>query len=270
MIPIFFRFLKDKYLSLIIYIFSAVLFLEMYIAMFPSINTVAQDKFDILMQSFPKEIWAIIGVDPGAISFTKISSFLSMEQYSMVWPLIVIILAISLANSMMVAEVEKGTVEQILALPVQRWKVFAGRYTAAVTVLALFTFSTIYAVVPLAKMHKIDISGIGNWELSVSGFLFALTVLSIAAFFSSLFSEKSKATFATTGVMLAFYGLNIAGGLLERASWLKDYSIFHYFSGSTNLVKAEFVDGYLLFFLSISVVFAILALTRFIFRDTSV
>ncbi len=270
MIAVYLRFLKDKYWSLFLYSLSTIVFLEMYIAMFPSLNTVAQEKFDVLMQSFPKEIWAVVGVDPGAITFTKISSFLSMEQYSMVWPLIVIIFSISLANSMIATEVEKGTIEQILALPLQRWKIFVGRFTAAVSILVLYTFTTIYAVVPLAKMHKIDITGIGNWQLAVSGLLFGVTVLSIASLSSSFFSEKGKATFVTAGVILAFYGANIVGGLLESNAWIKDYSIFHYFSGSTNLVKAEFVDNYLLFFLSISVVSTVLALTRFIFRDTSV
>jgi len=270
MLSVYFRFLKDKMWSILIYAMSTIVFLEMYVALFPTFGSVAQDKINLLINSYPKEIWTVLGLDPASLNFGKITTFVATEQYSIVWPIIVVILAVSMANSMIASEVEKGTMEQTLALPLQRWKVFAGRYVAAVSLLAAFSFATIYAIVPLATMHKIDIAGMNSLPLAVSGLLFGVTVFSIAAFGSALFSEKSKSAFLTTFIVIAMYGANVVGGLKTDLSWLRDYSIFHYFNGSTNLIHGTYVDNYLLFFLGVSGVAAVLALVRFTLRDTSV
>ncbi len=270
MIAVYFRFLKDRIWSILLYIISTVAFLEMYVALFPTFGSVAMDKINVLLDSYPKEIWTVFGLDPANLNFAKISTFVASEQYSIIWPIIVIVLGISLANSMISGEVEKGTIEQTLALPLQRWKIFMGRYAASVTLLAFFAFTTVYAIVPLAKLHKINLEGMNNLPLAVSGLLFGITVFSTACLFSALFSEKSKASFSTAGIVIALYGINIVGGLKADMAYLKDYSFFHYLNGATNIVKGEYVENYLPYFLGVSAVFTILALARFIFRDTSV
>lgn len=270
MLSVYFRFMKDKMWSILLYALSTIAFLEMYVALFPTFGSVAMDKINLLLDSYPKEIWTVFGLDPSTLNFAKISTFVASEQYSIIWPIIVVVLGISLANSMIAGEVEKGTIEQTLALPLQRWKIFLGRYIASVTLLAAFTFATVYAIVPLTMLHKIDLGGMNNLPLAVSGLLFGVTILSIACLSSALFSEKSKSSFLTAGVVIAMYGINIVGGLKADLAWLKDYSFFHYLNGATNIVKGLYVDNYLQYFLAVSGVFAVLALVRFVFRDTSV
>jgi ABC-2 type transport system permease protein len=270
MLSVYFRFIKDKYLSLIVYIVSTVAFLEMYVALFPTFGSVAMDKINVLLDSYPKEIWTVFGLDPANLNFSKISTFVASEQYSIIWPIIVVVLAISLANSMISAEVENGTMEQTLALPLQRWKVFAGRYAAAVSLLAVFAFTTVYSIVPLTMIHKINLDGMNNLPLAVSGLLFGITILSIAALASALFSDKSKSSFVTAGFVIAMYGINIVGGLKADMAYLKDYSFFHYLNGATNIVKGLYVENFLQYFLTVSLIFTALALVRYIFRDTSV
>ncbi len=270
MLAVFFRTIKDKYLSLLVYITATVVFLEMYVALFPTFGNLAQDKISTLLDSYPKEIWTVIGLDPSMLNFTKIEVFVSSEQYSFIWPIIVIIFAISLANWMIAAEVEKGTIEQVISLPVSRLGLFLGRYLAGATMLAVFTFTTIYSLVPLAAIHKISLAGVDSLPLAVSGFCFALAVYSFAVFSSSLFSEKSKASFLSAGVILLSYIGNIIGGLNKDFLNLKYFSVFHYFGGGANLVKAEYVDNYLVFYLGIALVFTLFSAIRFVRRDLSV
>jgi len=109
-----------------------------------------------------------------------------------------------------------------------------------------------------------------NMPIAVSGLLFGITVLSIAALASALFSEKSKSSFVAAGVVIAMYGINIVGGLKADMAYLKDYSFFHYLNGGTNIVKGLYVENFLQYFLTVSLIFTVLALIRFMFRDTSV
>ncbi len=270
MFAIFFRTIKDRYKSLLLYIASTVVFLEMYVALFPTFGNLAQDKITTLLDSYPKEIWTVFGLDPSMLNFTKFQVFVASEQYSFIWPVIVIILAISLANGMIAGEVEKGTIEQVISLPVSRARLFLERYLAGVAMLAVFTFVTVYSVYLLAALHKISLTGIDFSYLAISGLCFSLAVYSFAAFSSSIFSEKSKASFLAVGVILLSYIANIVAGLNKDYVDIQYFSIFHYFGGGVNLVKGAFVDNFLVFYLGIAAVFGFLALVRFVRRDLSV
>lgn len=270
MIGIFQSFLKNKKYTLLGYVLGTTALLEMYVALFPTFSQVASDKLDLLIQSYPKEIWTVIGVDPNALSFSHLESFLATEQYSFVWPILMIIFAIGLANATIVSEVEKGTIEFFLAQPFSRVKFFLSRYLASATLIAAFVFATIYAVIPLAGIHNVDIKVGNNMTLAVSALLFGLAIFSLASVSSAIFSEKSKASVLSTGIILLMYVMNVLSGLKESLSDLKYYSFFHYFNGSTNFVQNQYVHNFAWFFLGVIVISTTIAAIIFSKRDISV
>lgn len=270
MFAVFFRFLNDKKKTFLVYLVSAIGLMEMYIAMFPSINIVAQDKLDLLMQSFPKEIWTLVGVDPEKLMFTKIESFISMEFYSFIWPILLITFAVSLANSAIVNEIERGNIENILSQPISRTKLFITRFLAGFSILTAFIWSSVYAIVPLVRLHNIKFSISNNVTIALSGMLFVLVVYSVAMLASSIFSEKGKASFLVTGVILVSYVLNVIAGLKENMQNLKYYSLFHYYNATTNFVDSKLIDNAVWFSLGVSVVFILVAIIYFNKRDVAV
>lgn len=267
---IFKSFVKDKKNALLGFTFGSIGFLEMYVALFPTFSTVAADKLQLLMQSYPKEIWTVIGVDPAKPIFTKIESFVAMEQFSIIWPILLVILAISLANAAVAGEIERGTAEFVISQPISRTKIFFSRYLAGLTILAVFVFASSYALVPLTKIHNIPLHAENILTVALSGFLFVWAVFSVAFLASTIFSEKGKSSFLTTGFVIISYVFNVIAGLKESLKNLQYFSVFHYYNSTTNFVDNKFVDNALWFFAGIAVVATIAALFRYTKRDIAV
>jgi ABC-2 type transport system permease protein len=270
MFPIFWRFIKDKKYIFVGYLIGSVAFLEMYVALFPSFSKVAQDKINLLMQSYPKEIWTVMGLDPAKLSFGHIESFVATEQYSFIWPILLIILAISLANAAIVSDIEKGTIELILAQPISRLKIYLSRYLAGAAILTVFVFSSVYAIIPLTKIHHVPMYCQNNLTIAISGLLLSLSIYSIAMFASSIFSDKGKVSFITAGFVILTYVLNILAGLKDALKDLKYVSFFHYYSAMTNFVDNQFVAYSFWFFMGLILAFSLLGALWFNRRDITV
>lgn len=267
MLATYLRFIKDKRSSLLGFMAGTIAFLEMYVALFPTFGKLADEKMMTLLDSYPKEIWTVMGVDPAKLSFTKIESFLAMEQFSIIWPILIVILSISLANSAFAAEIEKGTIEVLLAQPLSRLRLFLSRFLAGASLLTVFIFATSYAVLPLAAIHNIDMKAANIFPMAISGLLFALFVYALATLFSTVFSEKGKATFLTTGIIMVSYIANVASGLNKDIADIKYGSIFYYYNSTINFVDGKLVDKAPIFFLVGALIFMIAAAIRFQTRD---
>lgn len=234
MLSIFWRMLKDRKTSILVYCLSGILLLWMYIAMFPSIKEQAE-FFSEMISRYPEGLMKAFGISQD-LNFTYLENFLAMEQFSLVWPIIVMFMMISLAGSAISGEIEKGTAEILLSRPVSRLKIFFGKYFAGIFSLLVFTLTSVFAVIPLAKLHKIDYILENYVSLAIIGFLFGWAILSLAMMFSALFSEKSKTFMLSAGVLVAMYVLNVMASLKENLQDLKFLSFFHYYDYSQALI----------------------------------
>jgi len=213
MLVIFLRTIKDRRISLAIYSLAGIALLWIYVMLFPSIQAQAEG-FSELMRNYPEGFLKALGIEDG-FSFSTLESFLALEQFSFVWPIIVIFLLVSLAASGIAGEVEKGTSEIILARPVSRRNIFIGRYLAGVFTLIVFTVFSIFSIVPLAGLHGIDYALEGYVVISIMGFLFGIAVLSIAMLFSAISSERGRVYMATGGILIIMYVLNLVSALKD-------------------------------------------------------
>jgi len=62
MITIFWRAIRDRKVSLIVYMAAAMLFMWMYVAMFPSIAEQAE-AFTAVFENFPPAVFEIFGIE---------------------------------------------------------------------------------------------------------------------------------------------------------------------------------------------------------------
>jgi ABC-2 type transport system permease protein len=269
MLAFAFRMLHDKLRSFIIYSLAAVGFLEMYVALFPAIRQQAS-QFDQMLKSFPPELFKAMNMDPSTLSFATLESYLSTEYMSFLWPILAIFFAVSLANYISVAEIDKGTIETLASLPASRSRIFVERYFAGLLILAGFCAISLFGVIPLAKMHSSEYI-LGNYlTASVGSFLFIWAVYSLASLSSVLFSERSRANMLSGGVLILMYVIQIISTLKESLSDLKYLSFFHYFNGSDLLVKNVYPEYMLLALGGFAVIAVLLSLVWFNRRDLSV
>ncbi len=269
MFAIAIRMIKDKYKSLLIYCLSALAFLEMYIALFPTVKEQSA-TFEQIMKTMPPELFKVMNMDASSFSFSTMESYLSTEYMSFLWPILAIVFAISLASYIAIREVDKGTIEILCSLPISRTKIFISRYIAGIKMLAVFCIVSLLGAIPFAMLHNSDYK-IGNYVTATIGaFLFVWAVYSLATLVSMICSEKGKATMITSGVLLLMYVLNIIANLNTSLANIKYLSFFHYFNGP-ELLNKNSLATYAIFVLGgFAVVATVVAAVRFARRDLSV
>lgn len=235
MLTIILRTIKDRKVSLIIYCLAVIMFVWMYVAMYPTISRDAED-FQKAFDSYPQEIFEVFGIEE--LSFDTLEKFLAMEHYSIIFPLMLLFFLISIAGGSLAGEIDKGTIENILAKPISRLKLFFSRYLAGVISLLVFTAASVFSAIPLAMLHDVDYQGKGYLYVFALSLLFGWAIFSIAYMFSALFSEKSKVYMFTGGLFLLMYVINIASTLIEKLEDLQYLSFFYYYDYNKALMDA--------------------------------
>ena len=266
---IFWRTIKDRRIVLLIYCLGIVGFLWMYVGMFPSFAD-KKEQFNQLMQYYPKELMQAFGVTEITQIFSSLENFLAMEQFSIVWPIVVIALAVSIGGASIAGEIEAGTIETLLELPVSRIKIFFAKYLAGLVLLAIFTAVSVFAVIPLAAAYHVDYQTSHYVTTFVIGLLFAWAIMSLAFFFSVVFNSKGKAYFIPVGILIAMYVLKILSSLKDSLKDFKYSSFFYYFDANKSLIDNTIDHWSYLVFGGVIVVFTIVAVIWFSKRDIAV
>ena len=264
MLSMIWRTIRDRKLVIAIYIIVTLAFLLMYVAMFPSFAS-QQEQWDQMLKSMPPEMMKVFNLQD--YSFAHLENFLSAELYSITWPLFLIILAISTAGAAIANEIEKGTIELLLSVPISRTKLFISRYLAGALTILVFVALTIYAAIPLAKIFNIEVQIRNYSSLALTAFLFGLAIFSIAMFLSAMFSERGKVYFISAGIIVLMYVANIVATLKEKYADLRYLSFFHYFDAVKILIHNELDKVGIWVFLGVIIIFALAGLIAFEKRD---
>lgn len=237
--------------------------------MFPTFSDKAAE-FDQLMQAYPEQLLDAFGISEQADIFGSIENFLATEQYSFIWPIMVVALVVAIAGSSIAGEIESGTVEIILSQPVSRTKIFFGKYLAGVFNLLVFTLVSNFIVIPLALAYGVDYQIKSYVLVSILGFLFGLAVMSITSLFSAIFSSKGKAYFIPVGILIVMYVLQIIASLKDNLADLKYFSFFHYFDSFKALSEQKIDPHSIWVFLIVVVVMTVAAVIWFNKRDVAI
>ena len=154
MFTVFKTILKDKKMTLLAYIIGSAVFVEMYLALFPALKSQAE-MLNKLIASYPQGFMSAFGFEGTAAFFSTVENYMSTEFFSFFWPILAIIMLVSFAFSMIVGEIEKGTIELVLAQPISRIRIFFSRYTAGLLYFAIFSGTSIFSII-LFKVTKPD------------------------------------------------------------------------------------------------------------------
>ena len=267
MITIILRTLKNRRNIILAYSIIGILMLWMYVALFPSILEQSA-KIQSLMSAYPESLIKAFNID--ATVFTQLEGFLAMEKYNIIWVILSTALLVGCGGSMIAGEIEKGTIETLLSQPISRIKIFVAKYISGVVALLILILTTIPAAIIFANLYNIEHISQNYWTLSLVAFLFGASIFSIAMFFSSIFSEKGKPYFLTTGIILIMYVLNIVSKIKDNLSDLKYISFFHYYDPTLTLVDNKIDSLSFWVFGGTIIIFTTLALIIFRKRDISV
>ena len=265
MLTLFIKTIKKSRISLAIYSTIGIAFVWMYVAIFPSIFK-EREKLREAFQAYPEGLREAFAIEIDTF-VSSIEGFMAGEYFSLMWPIILIILIITFASAAIAGEIDKGTIELLLSQPISRLKIFFAKYFAGLTIITVFILLTNFAVVPLANLHNVDYKIQNFLTMSVLGFLFAFAVFGICMMISSFSSSRGRPAALTGGMLIIMYGLNLFSAFQESLDSLKYASFFHYFDFSAAIVHNQIDILNAMVFLAVGIVTAVMGAVIFSKRD---
>lgn len=260
------RMLRDRWVALVSYCIGSVLMTFLYFATYPAVKDQAQSLMS-MAQSLPKgfvEAFQLQNFNP------SFDSFFASKHLSLVWPLLVIFFAASLAGRALSGGIETGSIGLEISQPVSRLKVFAAKYLAGTIMLTIFIVVTILATPIYAGPFDVTTNVANYWRLSGLAWLFTMAVFSLAMMVSAFTSERSRMYAPVAGVLIAMYVAWLVGAIKDSYAWLKNVSYFTFFDAS-KVLNTGSITGKSIAVFSISVVlFTMLGAWWWNRRDISV
>jgi len=243
------------------------IFLWLFVAFSPTVQQSSRELSQ-MVKSMPEGLIKAFGLDP---KFTiTLEGFIASKHFSLMWPIILIALTVSLGSSLIAGEIEKKTIGILLSQPVSRFKIFWGKFLAALFYLIIFIPITVISAIPLAKIYHIVYVGENYFTLALVGLLMGLSILGLVMLFSSLFSEKGKVNFLVIGLLIVMYFLNIIALIKENLDKVKYFSFFYYFNYTELLVHNKINNQSLIFFGFVFIITICLAVIYFKKRDITI
>ena len=168
------------------------------------------------------------------------------------------------------SEERKLKTEQLLmTAPISPWQMVLGKYLSALTMLAIYLFSTIVFYIPLFDYAVVDtINGFGpNVALMIGNMLAMLLIgacfIAVGVFISSLTENQFASIVLTILILLGFLLVGSFNSLIENESirvildWFSLYSRYQHFTYGIFDISALF------YYLSVSGVFVFLTVRVF-------
>ena len=179
------------------------------------------ETFDQILQSFPPELMALFG-DFSTASYVTPEGYLGLQYFDLMAILILGIFAILIGSGLTASDEENGRLDLILAHPVSRTALIAGRLSAFVAAtLGILALSWLGIVVPM-EFTSMDLT----WGEVALPFLslFAELMLfgTMALLLSMLLPSRRAAASAAGFVLIASYVLVALGRMPSVGDALKN------------------------------------------------
>lgn len=169
--PIIAKVLKTNRLKMLGWSLGASAYIILVTSVYKTYLTTNSNGLSQSIQQLPSTLRSFISIKG---DFTSPVGFLSSEPYFVILPIVLIILAIVLGSSLLAREEQNHTLELLLARPVSRGCVLAGKATGGFFVLLTVNVAAALVMIIFTRVFSIDISISALLEAHVMLFLLAL------------------------------------------------------------------------------------------------
>jgi ABC-2 type transport system permease protein len=212
--------------------------------------------------NIPKGVAGLLG---GA-DYGTITGWYRSEIGAIYGPLVIAALAITGAAGTTAGEEDDGILALVLAHPVRRWRLVAGKgvaIAAVVVLIALAVFAGLIAGVAIGG-GGITAGHLASYCVQLAFFGFAIGAVALALGAGT--GQKTLAVGTAAAVGLVGWLINAFAPLVGALQWLKYASPFYYYSGNDPLVHG--IDaGHLITLAGFTLVMAALAMFGIERRD---
>jgi ABC-2 type transport system permease protein len=260
----FARSLRDQVWTLLWFALGIALYTLLIAAFWPTAKANA-DLFSSYVSQFPDAFIKAFGI----ADITHFEGFIGAELLNFMWPLIVLVFVIMSASSFVAGEIDRGTIEWWLSVPVARWRLLAAKQIAllaGIVVLAVVTVALIAIAARLAN-ESIGIGGLVGTAVVLAAFCAA--VGGYTSLFSALFSSRGSAAGLAAGVTLASYLAGVLSGISKDVEWLKYAALTSAYHPQQALLAGGADAREVTILLALAAVCGVFALVAFERRDAN-
>ena len=209
------RGIRDHYRSLAGWCVGIALYATLLAAVFPSIES--SPGFSKLIESYPDALKTLFGISG---DFTTGPGYLDAELFSLILPLLAIVLAIGSAARTLAGDEDAGRLELVLAYPIRRRDSVLAKGAAVACEVAVFCVAAFAALIVLSAVFGLD--------LRVARLVTAVAAVAVLALFhgwlalavAALVPSRALAIGLASAVAAVGY---LIGGLEELAGWLHPF-----------------------------------------------
>jgi ABC-2 type transport system permease protein len=223
-----------------------------------------RELLEQLIAQYPPELMAFFG---GTENIFSPAGYLSMEFFSLM-PVVLGIYAVLAGSSLIVGDEEGGLLDLVMAYPISRTSLFAGRLLSFAVSLAAILGISWLAFVGGIRATSMEVTA---WELLlpfVSLYAVLLLFGAISLFFSMALPSRGMAAMAGGVIMVASYFIQSLATINENLEKVASYLPLKYYQSGYAI---EGLNGnWLLGLLGFGVLFAGAAWLLFLRRDIRV
>ncbi|RJQ31250.1 MAG: hypothetical protein C4562_06300 [Actinobacteria bacterium] len=256
------KFFNDHKLGIILTTIGLVFYQWTLVSLYPMMQKI---DIEALLKNYPKAFLAFFGGTE--LSFTSLEGFFNTEYLSLMYMIIVAGYLITLVTSELTKEVENGTLESLLSLPVSRATVLGYKY---VNITLLTAFFTIIGIVPFMLMsvaYDFSFSIKAFLMVTLLTFLFFMAIAALTTALSVFFNERNKPTSIVLFILGYGYILNSLGQAFSKVKNYRFLGIFYYYSTAKTLGHKTIATNSYVVFGTIIIVSTIFAFYWFNKRD---
>jgi len=190
------------------------------IAKNPAVSEVAE--------SMPSTVKTVFGIPENA-RIDTFEAYISGQFFARIWVMLMALYGIQTANALLAKMVDDGSLALLMSTPVSRSELLSTQTGVLISTNAILVTATIVGLYFGTFCSGIEINYSRYLSLGLLGVAFFSLIEIYSLFFSAWFVEEERALTYAAGLTLAFYGLDIVGGLSDKLFWLKNLSLFQWF-----------------------------------------
>jgi ABC-2 type transport system permease protein len=261
------RNIADKRVSLLVYALGVAAYAVLILAIWPSLRSNV-DTLNQLWESYPESLRKAFGGEN--FNFGTFDGFLAVEYFNQMWVIVMIAFSVSIATGAISAEIEKGTMELLLAQPISRRAVLVTRHFFFELGTLFLIAATFLPIAVGAPMIGADLNYTGLLTLIIPAFLFFTAIGSLTFLFSALFNSRGAAIFMSMGIIIFSYALDILAKINDTVSNAHFISLFYYWDPYRYLHSIDIAWGDLAVLVGITLASTTAAVFWFERRDIAV
>ena len=218
--------ISDRWRGTAIYAGALVAYVLMLTAMFPSFQNLTGVKE--VLEQYPEGMARFFGVE--SIDFSSFNNFMTMEFLGLMFVIIAGAFIFSFARYAVAGELRDGTLELLLAQPVERWRILTSKAAVLLAGIVGLVLITVLSVLGLGSAFGIDVSYSGYLAYIPVAMALLVSIAGYSILFSTSLNRPRWVVMASVGVTLGFYMMQFAATSSQSLEKLGYFTIFHYYN----------------------------------------